>query len=223
MHFEVLVEDASGKISLEFFLNKILGSDGEPHTRRIIEYKGVGAIPKNLAREADPKKKILLDKLPSLLRGYGRTFQGYGEDYSAAVVVVCDLDRRDHAAFQAELEAVLEACNPRPVTMFRIAVEEGEAWLLGDREAVEVAYPRVKANVLDAYVQDSICGTWEVLADAIHEKGSSYLKAKGYPEAGIAKCQWARAIAPLVDIDRNRSPSFQRFRDSIREAATPET
>ncbi|MBY0430386.1 MAG: DUF4276 family protein [Rhodospirillales bacterium] len=215
MHFEVLVEDASGKIALSHFLDKILGPDGASHTRRVIEYKGIGSLPRNLDREVDRKKKILLNDLPSLLRGYGRTFRGYGPAYSAAVIVVCDLDQRNHDAFTAELEGVLNACDSRPETLFLIAVEEGEAWLLGDRAAVEAAYPDAKSSVLDGYVQDSICGTWEVLADAVHSRGAIFLKGKGYPEVGIAKGEWAKRIAPLVNVDRNQSPSFQRFRDEI--------
>ncbi len=33
MHFEILVEDASGKIALESILGKILGPNGQDHTR----------------------------------------------------------------------------------------------------------------------------------------------------------------------------------------------
>jgi len=36
MHFEILVEDASGKISLESILEKILGPNGQDHTYKII-------------------------------------------------------------------------------------------------------------------------------------------------------------------------------------------
>ena len=45
MHFEILVEDQSGKIALESILSKILGLSGQEHTYRIISYKGVGRIP----------------------------------------------------------------------------------------------------------------------------------------------------------------------------------
>ncbi len=41
MHFEVLVEDASGKIALKSILEKILGTNGQDHTYRIISYKGI--------------------------------------------------------------------------------------------------------------------------------------------------------------------------------------
>lgn len=76
-----------------------------------------------------------------------------------------------------------------------------------------------KVPVLDSYEQDSICGTWERLADAVHPGGSMRLKRAGWPEAGKAKCEWAGRIAPYMDPDRNRSKSFQVFRDGIRSLA----
>lgn len=216
MHFEVLVEDASGKIALEHFMTKILGSNGHTHTWRITNYQGVGHLPKNLRAAADAKTRVLLNNLPPMLRAYGKTFRGYGPDYPAAVIVVCDLDTRDHDAFVNQLEGLLADCDPKPNTLFRIAIEEGEAWLLGDRAAVESAYPDAKAAVLDAYVQDSICGTWEVMAEAVHPKGAADLRRKGYPEAGRIKCEWASNIGPYVDVDGNRSPSFKLLLDGIR-------
>lgn len=114
---------------------------------------------------------------------------------------------------------VLQACSPRPTALFRIAIEEGEAWLLGDRDAVKAACPNVKEAVLNGYVQDSICGTWEILADAVHPGGSVPLKRAGYPTAGRVKCEWARKITPHMDMGRNRSPSFQVFRDGVKSLA----
>ena len=81
------------------------------------------------------------------------------------------------------------------------------------------AYPNAKGAVLDNYVQDSVCGTWETLADAVHSGGSKRLKKLGYPAAGAAKCDWAGKIAPHLNIDRNQSKSFQVFRDGIRDLA----
>ena len=214
MHFEVLVEDQSGSIALECLLEKILGANGAAHTWTIHPYKGLGHIPKNLHRAPDPQKRLLLDRLPSLLRGYGRSLP-----QSAAVVVVVDADARDCVAFKRELLAVLEACAPRPRTLFRIAVEESEAWLLGDRAAVKRAYPHAKDSVLNRYVQDSICGTWEVLADAVHPGGAAKLRESAYPVTGTAKCDWAEAIAPCMNADENRSPSFRVFRDGVRKLA----
>ncbi|MCD6389644.1 MAG: hypothetical protein J7L69_09535, partial [Desulfobulbaceae bacterium] len=111
---------------------------------------------------------------------------------------------------------ILNSCNPQPKTLFRIAIEEGEAWLLGDRNAVKAAYPHAKNQPLNAYVQDSICGTWEVLADVVYPGGSQKLKKLGWPHTGQAKCEWANKIAPHFDVESNLSKSFQVFRDGIR-------
>jgi len=219
MHFEILVEDASGKIALKSILEKILGPAGKYHTYRIISYKGIGRIPKDLRGATNPKKRLLLNQLPKLLRGYGKSLQ----DFPAAVVVIVDLDENGCLVFKQEMLDILNACNPHPTTLFRIAIEESEAWLLGDRKAVKVAYPRAKEQVLNAYEQDSICGTWEKLADAVYPGGSQKLKQLGWPHTGQAKCEWANKIAPHLDVESNQSRSFQVFRDGIRELAGIET
>ncbi len=212
MHFEILVEDASGKIALESILEKIIGPNEQDHTYRIIPYKGIGRIPKGLRGKTDPQKRIFLDRLPKLLRGYGKSLQSY----PATVVVVVDLDDKDCLVFKQEMLDVLNTCYPKPAVLLRIAIEEGEAWLLGDRHAVKAAYPRAKDQVLNAYVQDSICGTWETLADAVYPGGSQKLKQLGWPHTGRAKCEWAKNIAPHLDAENNQSRSFQVFRDGIK-------
>ncbi len=215
MHFEVLVEDASGAITLKFLLEKILESRGRGHSFRVLSYKGIGRLPRGLHGTTDPQKRILLDRLPRILRGYGRSLQGQ----NAGVIVAVDLDDRDCHQFKQELEEVLDCCNPRPITLFRIMIEESEAWLLGDREAVKNAYPAAKDKVLDDYVQDSVCGTWEKLADAVFPGGAAKLASLGWPHVGTAKCEWADRIGKLVDIHRNKSHSFQVFQRGIRQLA----
>ena len=210
MHIEILVEDSSGEKLLNELVPKILGPYGEPHTWRLHSYKGIGRIPKGLKVTADPTKRILLDQLPRLLGGYGKT---PGID---AVVVVLDLDRRDCKTFLKELIAVAQACNPSPNTMFRLAIEEMEAWLLGDAEALQSAYPRAKKDVLRRYVQDSQNGTWEHLADAVYKGGSIAVKKVGWPLPGQLKHEWAEKIGPHMDIENNASPSFGKFRDGLR-------
>ncbi len=210
MHIEILVEDSSGEKLLQVLLPQLLGPQGEPHTWRLHAYKGIGRIPQGLVTKADPAKRILLDQLPKLLRGYGRT---PGID---AVVVVLDTDKRDCAAFLSELKAAADACNPAPDTLFRLAIEEIEAWYLGDRDALLAAYPRAKLDVLGKYVQDSACDTWELLADAVHSGGSAAIKKAGWPLPGQVKHEWAEKIGPLMDLERNSSPSFGKLRDGLR-------
>lgn len=215
IHFEILIEDISGKIALKSVVEKILGPNRQDHSFRIIAYKGIGRLPKDLRGQSDPRKQTLLDCLPRVLRGYGRSLQRS----QAAVIVVVDLDQKDCGKFKRELLTVLKMCIVAPETLFRIAIEEGEAWLLGDRNAVATAYPEAKTKALDNYVQDSICGTWEALADAIHPGGSTVLKKAGYPIIGQEKCKWAENIAPHMDVDNNQSPSFNVFRDGLRRLA----
>ena len=215
MHFEILIEDESGKIVLEAIVGRILESVGTDHTHRIISYRGVGRIPRDLRGTTDPWSRILLDRLPKILRGYGRSLRGF----PAAVVVIVDLDDKDCLVFKQEMLSILGACDPKPTTLFRIAIEEMEAWLLGDRAAVKIAYPRAREQVLNDYRQDSICGTWEKLADAVYPDGSQKVKRMGYPHVGRAKCEWADNIARYLDLECNLSRSFQVFRDGIRNLA----
>lgn len=210
MHIEVLVEDSSGAKLVGTLLPAVIGPVGDPHTWRIHTYKGIGHLPKGLAVKADPSKRALLDQLPRLLAGYGRT---PGID---AVVVVVDSDRRDCGAFLAELKGLLEQCQPAPNALFRLAIEEIEAWYLGDRPALHTAYPRAKKDVFNGYEQDSICGTWEVLADAIYPGGSTAIKRAGWPLPGQVKHEWAEMIGPNMDVEHNQSPSFCKFRDGVR-------
>lgn len=216
MHFEILVEDQSGKKMLDEIVPRILC---EPHTFRVLPYKGIGKIPKGMKPGSDASKRILLDQLPRLLQGHGKTFAGYGPNFHAAVVFVCDLDRKCLHDFRKELIDLLNACNPKPETRFCLAIEEGEAWLFGDRNAILAAYPTAKTRVCDGYVQDSICGTWELLADAIHPGGSAVLTAAGWQAAGTAKSEWATRISPHMDVEQNSSLSFQYFRDKLRDLA----
>lgn len=216
MHFEVLVEDQSGKKALDVLIPKIIGNE---HTFKVYPYKGVGHIPKNINKASDAKHRNLLNQLPSLLRGYGKTFSGYPDSYPASVIVVCDLDDKCLKALRRDLFDILDSCNPEPKTRFCIAIEEGEAWLLGDLAAIKTAYPKAQNNVLNGYSNDSICGTWELLADAIYPGGSSKLKLERWHRIGKEKSNWSEKITPHMDVENNASPSFCYFRAKVRELA----
>ena len=209
MHIEMLIEDSSGKKLLDALLPQLLGQQGEPHTWRTIAYKGIGRIPAGLTPKGNPAKRILLDQLPKALRGYAKT---PGID---AVIVVVDIDKQDPKTFLTELNALAASCDAAAKTQFRLAIEETESWYLGDREALLLAYPRAKKEILARYVQDSVCGTWELLADAIYPGGATAIKKAGWPLPGQIKHEWAERIGPLMVIDRNTSPSFGVFRDGL--------
>lgn len=201
MHFHFLIEDKSGKIMLEHLVPKIIE---DSHTYDVKAYEGIGRLPKKLQSADAVHHQALLNDLPRILKAYGRTHAQYPQSYQACVIVICDLDDRCQKAFREELLNILAQCSPAPETRFCIAVEEGEAWLLGDQDAIKKAYPNVKTAILNQYVNDSICGTWELLRDAIgHSR----------------KSEWANKIGPFMQIQVNKSPSFNYFISKTKELA----
>lgn len=209
MHIEFFIEDSSGEKLLQALLPKILGNNGEIHTWRTHFYKGIGRIPLDLSNSTDPSKRILLDQLPRLLRGCGKT------PSIDAVVIVVDTDGRNCRDFLRELKDVAKKCKAKPNTLFRLAIEEMEAWYFGDRPALCQAYPKAKLKILDSYTQDGVCNTWELLADAIYPGGSAAIKKAGWPLPGQIKHEWAEKIGPLMDPTTNSSSSFLKLRDGL--------
>lgn len=219
MHFEILVEDASGKILLEHLVPKILGPKGQPYGYRIIniqelKHRVMARMPRHLARTL-PWDTILFQTLSIQLKAYGKSLP----KKNGLVIVLVDLDYHDRDEFRKQLRDLFDGCDPRPDGDACLAVEEGEAWILGDPAAIRRAYPLVKEYVLTSYEQDSICGTWEWLADAIFHGGSDRLTEIGYPQIGREKCHWADNIGQYMDVDANASPSFVEFRDLLRRSA----
>ena len=194
MHFEILIEDASGEKFLDIIVPKIIG---DTHTLNVVPHEGLDD---------------LLRKLPKSLRGYAKSWQSY----EFVVMVICNLDKKCLKQFRQQLFTILNTCQPPPATHFCIAIEEGEAWLLGDIPAIKKAYPHAKSAVLNTYKNDSICGTWEKLADALYKGGAQSLKLQN---PGAEKCVWAEKITPFMNINNNLSPSFNYFVKKLQELA----
>ncbi len=214
MQFEILVEGQTEVVSLSVLMEKILGEYGKPHIWNIHKHRGIGKLPNHPEAKPNKKDPTLLHNLPSRLRGYG--------DDDVVVVVLVDLDDRpDCAAFKKELTDLLHFCPKKPKMLFRIAIEELEAWFLGDQQAIKQAYPDARQDVLDSYIQDSQCGTWEKLAEAVQPGGIAELRKHGRRSTQHLKQKqsWAKEISPRLDIENNLSPSFQCFRDGIRKMA----
>ena len=214
MHFEILIEDQSGKELLEILVPKIISL--QENSFNITPFKGLGKIPDDLHKEPDPKKRQLLNKLQAILRAYGK----WSMKDDVSVIVVVDCDTRDCHTFKQELMEVLNFCNPKPVVFFRIAIEEIEAWLLGDISALEKAYPKMNKSEYAKYKQDLPVGTWEKLADiTLSASLAKYLKKAAYPEVGKQKFEWAHKIGKYMNINNNASQSFNCFRIKLQELA----
>ena len=175
-------------------------------------FKGLGGFTKkNTVKETKSGK--LLNDLATYLRGFNKSLQYI----SAVIIVVLDNDTRNTDEFLAELNRVAQQNLITVDHVFCIAVEEVEAWLLGDAAAILAAYPLAKVQQLHAYVQDSICGTWEILADVVYPGGVSKLKKEcpTYIEIGKCKSEWAQRIGSHMDVEKNNSPSFNHFMTEI--------
>ena len=135
------------------------------------------------------------------------------------IIVVVDSDNRNCAEFLAELKSAARRCGSGDKTLIRLAIEEIEAWYFGDSMAIKTAYPNAKVAVLNTYAQDSICGTWEILADAVVAGGSKAIKKNGWAAVGQVKHEWAAKIGRHMNLEANSSPSFKKFRDGVRALA----
>lgn len=207
MHFQYLVEDQSGAALIRILMQKIV--ELYPNaTYDCKGFRGIGGFTrKNTIKETKTGK--LLNDLATYLRGFDRSLQSF----PSVIIVVLDSDDHDVQQFRSELEAVAMQNTIKIDHVFCLAVEEIEAWLLGDRHALLSAYPHAKMHVLNTYVQDSICGTWEVLADAVYPGGTSKLSREhaSFIEIGKLKAEWAQNIGIHMDLKLNESPSFNDF------------
>lgn len=207
MHFQYLVEDQSGAALIRILMQKIV--ELYPNaTYDCKGFRGIGGFTrKNTIKETKTGK--LINDLATYLRGFDRSLQSF----PSVIIVVLDSDDHDVQQFRSELEAVAMQNMIKIDHVFCLAVEEIEAWLLGDRHALLSAYPQAKMQVLNAYVQDSICGTWEVLADAVYPGGTSKLSREhaSFVEIGKLKAEWAQNIGIHMDLKSNESPSFNDF------------
>lgn len=197
MHIEFLVEEFSAQAALQNLLPKILSAE---ITFDIHAFRG---------------KDDLLGKLPARLQGYKPWMPS---DYR--IVVLVDRDRRDCRELKNKLEAIAAesgfitktAASNQPFQLLnRIAIEELEAWFLGDVEALCAAYSGVPTSLAQQARYrnpDSVTGgTWEALEQV--------LQRAGHHRGGLEKVRAARDISQYMNPETNRSPSFQILQSGL--------
>lgn len=193
MHVEFLLEEPSMEAALNQLLRRVLSPTD---TWRCVPHRG---------------KDMLLLQLPALLKNYARRLPHEPE---LRVVLLMDADA-DCRKVKVKLEGLVAAANLLTKTtaapdqpfrvITRLAVAELEAWFLGDREAIQAAYPRVHPHHFKGLNPnpDAIVHCWEALHRVLQE-GKYYLASK-------AKVEWSENIAMHMDPARNNSASFQYF------------
>lgn len=194
MRIEFLVEEPSAEEALKHLLPRLV--------KQRAQWKLI-----NLG-----SKYKLLKALPQRLAAYRQRIAA-GENLR--VVVLVDRDNDDCAALKVQLEdaarrsALATKSAPgidgRFYVVNRIVIEELESWFIGDPVALRQAFtslPRIDERSGIFRTPDN-GGTWE----ALHR----FLKRHGIYKSSYPKIDAARRIAPNLDLQANRSPSFRVF------------
>ncbi len=196
MIVHVLVEGASERVFVERWAPRAFPG----HTFRTHPHGGKGSLP---TASAVPSSRAtgLLDLLPATLRSYAAT-KAMADD---GFLVLVDADEDSCVELRERLVAMADALDPRPARLvFRIAIEETEAFYLGDLKALKAAFPSADLHRARDYVPDSICDTAELFGEIVGD-------------GGLNKVWWAEEIGPHLSTDpaRSRSPSFRKLHAGI--------
>ena len=194
---EVLVEEPSMEETLRHLLPKII--------QDLAHWKVINM--RNKGR--------LLKELPHRLRAYKRRMDG-GERLK--VIVLVDRDNDDCHELKQRLENMAQEAGLQTKTaggaggpfqvVNRIAIEELEAWFMGDTAALQRAFTSLRgARFPNSFNNPDNGGTWERL--------NRFLRKNGIYRNSFPKIDAARKIARQMDPARNRSRSFQVFQQGV--------
>ena len=210
MLIEILSEDKSGAVVVERLSERITESEGIKAQVNVHPHRGCGSLPKDMTAKPPKFANSLLDLLPSELRAYNKIYAGK----DIILIIAMDSDDKDPQALRQEIYSVAAKFAPDIRSVVGISTEEIEAWVLGDKSAIIEAYPDTNKAVLDSYVQDSVCGTWEILCRAVSDNAEELIDI-GYPAIGHYKALWTENISRYMQPQRNVSPSFNTFKMAL--------
>ena len=210
MLIEILSEDKSGAVVVERLSERITESEGIKAQVNVHPHRGCGSLPKDMTATPPKFANSLLDLLPSELRAYNKIYAGK----DIILIIAMDSDDKDPQALRQEIYSVAAKFAPDIRSVVGISTEEIEAWVLGDKSAIIEAYPDTNKAVLDSYVQDSVCGTWEILCRAVSDNAEELIDI-GYPAIGHYKALWTENISRYMLPQRNVSPSFNTFKMAL--------
>jgi hypothetical protein len=193
----VLVEGPSEKVLLERWAPRAFPG----HQFFLRPHQGKGELPRR--REVDPKRRGLLDQLPATLRAYAKTCTA-----NEAVLVLVDADDNDCVTLKRQLLELAQNECPNLRVVFRIAVEETEAFYFGDLKAIKAAFPDADMERARSFVPDSLPtnGTAEEFATVV---GDDTLR----------KVDWAERMSTKLTTSpaASRSPSFKALHAGIKK------
>ena len=196
---EVLVEEPSAKVALDIVLKQLVPED---HRFSVRDYGS---------------KRKLLKELPKRLAAYAKRIR---KREDLRILVLIDQDSDDCEVLKQKLEADAVGCGlatkSRPDSqgrfrvVNRIVVEELESWFIGDPAALRRAFPKLPPeNFKGIFAKPDNQG------NKAWENSHRLLKKHGIFRNSYPKIEAARKIAPHIDCDRNRSPSFRQFCNGV--------
>lgn len=201
MHFHILVEGDSEVRFMKKVMPYLHGGQGVTHSWNIHKHQGVGSIPADLNAAPNKANNSLLHNLPAKLRAYEKIANPLNR-----IIVLVDIDSNVKATFLNELNNLKNTQSPNTDVRFVLACEELEAWYMGDRNALVQYNPNINIPILNSYIQDSICGTWEILMRA--DDPSLLNPRTPYWKSLNKKVEWSKKITPHMNFSNNASPSF---------------
>lgn len=197
MRLHILVEGPAEEAFVNEWMPRFLPSQ---HLFKTIVHRGKGRLSEGPTTVPDPKRQGLLDQLPAKLKAYAKCLNSSTD----RVLVLIDSDDEPCRTLKQRLVRCHRKHAPEVVARFRIAIEETEAFYLGEPKAIKRAFPKAKLHKLSGYVQDSVCGTWELFRDII-----------GYRTDMKDKPSWATEMGKHITVDYegrfNKSPSFRQL------------
>ena len=198
MRLDFFIEEQSAEAALQILVRKIL-----PDTKCVVRFHPFRGKPD------------LLRKLPERLKAFSTWI---ADDH--CIIVLVDRDNDDCHQLKRRLENIAaeaglktRSSSPDQFQLInRIVVEELEAWFFGDVEAICAAYPVVPTTIdKKARFRDP-----DAIRGGTSEQLEKLLKGTRDHRNWLKKSLAASEISKYMDPDRNRSRSFQVFRDALR-------
>jgi Domain of unknown function (DUF4276) len=190
VHF--LVEGPSERALLERWLPRVLKNT----EFRVHPHQGKGSLPDDLNEVPKHHRRGLLDQLIAKLKGFATS----KDSRNHVIFVLVDADDDDPQELATRIEQAVEQIALDLAVVVCLAVEETEAFYLGDLRALKKAFPRADLEVARNYESDSACGTWELFGRIVGDGGGN-------------KVAWAEEMGLMLTTraSASRSPSFKKF------------
>ncbi|WLT30643.1 DUF4276 family protein [Geothrix sp. PMB-07] len=201
MKVHVLVEGKSDKAFIDGWAPRAFRG----HSFQTHAHQGKGTLPRDPSAPPLPRRQGLLDLLPAKLRA----FAAVASENDHAVLVLVDADDENCEILKQNLVEISNSQAPSLNVVFRIAVEESEAFYLGDLRALKLAFPQADMQKAQAYRPDSVCGTAELFCEIVGD-------------GTMDKVSWAEKMGPRMTIlpEQSRSPSFRALHAGIEKLTT---